>query len=294
MLDNQLKALTRFANTMVFRTKKYSPELLTAAGIVGGIAAAVMAVKATPKMTAVVDELEVDLADVDAMIGTSYYAEAEKPDVEIAKDKALVYAKATRGAFSVYAPSMTLGLLSISCVLAAHGIMRKRNLVLMAAYKSLETSFNDYRERVQALEITGELPSNATEEVSIATDEETGVETVSYVTANPYVRYFDENSVAWTKTPEYNKQFLLTAQSMFNDLLKARGHVFLNDVLDRLGFEHCSVGAITGWLYDGDGDGFIDFGFNNLENDDVRAFLNGSERYVRLEFNVDGPIWDKI
>ena len=293
MFSNQLVAINRLFHKTTFLTQKHSPEILTAAGILGGITAAVMAVKATPKLTPVVDELETDLEDVSAMVEASYYSENSNPDLQIAKDKAAVYAKATKAAFVIYAPSVTLGLLSVSSILAAHGILRKRNLVLLAAYKSLETSFSDYRGRVVEADGAEADRGFASGEVSEVTDGE-GVVKATPATANPYIRYFDEGSIEWTKTAEYNKQFLMTAQSMFNDLLQARGHVFLNEVLERLGFEHCAVGAITGWTLNGDGDGYIDFGFNNLDSDRVRAFLTGSERYVRLEFNVDGPIWDLI
>ena len=40
------------------------------------------------------------------------------------------------------------------------------------------------------------------------------------------------------------------------------------------------------------GDNFVDFGIYNMSNDRVRAFVNGYEPTILLDFNVDGNIWD--
>lgn len=76
-----------------------------------------------------------------------------------------------------------------------------------------------------------------------------------------------------------------------NDLLQVRGHVFLNEAYDALGLERSKEGAVVGWVLDYNGDNFIDFGIYTKEN---ARFVNGDERAVLLDFNVDGVIFDKI
>jgi hypothetical protein len=76
-------------------------------------------------------------------------------------------------------------------------------------------------------------------------------------------------------------------------MLQARGHVFLNEVYDALGIPRSQAGAVVGWVR-GQGDGYIDFGLFNSENDRARDFVNGYERSILLDFNVNGVIYDLI
>ena len=96
---------------------------------------------------------------------------------------------------------------------------------------------------------------------------------------------FDEKSPNFCKNhPEYNQMFLKAQQNYFNDLLRVRGHVFLNEVYDGLGLPRTSRGAICGWILDAENKGsFIDF--KPVEDE------NGA---IMLPIAVDGVIFDKI
>jgi hypothetical protein len=61
---------------------------------------------------------------------------------------------------------------------------------------------------------------------------------------------FNSNSYQWTKTPAYNKIFLNSQETYFNDLLKAKGYVFLNDVYKSLGIPETRFGQRMGWKYE--------------------------------------------
>ena len=106
-----------------------------------------------------------------------------------------------------------------------------------------------------------------------------------------YVRLFNAKCQAWTKDPERNKFFLFAQQSYANELLKSRGYLFLNEVLDMLGLPRTKLGQIVGWIYDLDdpmGDNFVDFGI--YEPDRV-----GIDDTIRvLNFNVDGNILNRF
>jgi hypothetical protein len=57
------------------------------------------------------------------------------------------------------------------------------------------------------------------------------------------------------------------------------------------------AGHEVGWVYDEKnpvGDNFVDFGIYDLYNERARAFVNGYERTILLDFNVDGVISDLI
>lgn len=92
-----------------------------------------------------------------------------------------------------------------------------------------------------------------------------------------------ENNRNWTDNAEINRLFVRCQENWCNQLLMTRGHVFLNDVYDQLGFERTPVGAICGWLYEGNE--FVYFGIPEEANKNPD---------IRLEFNVQGVIYDRI
>ena len=107
---------------------------------------------------------------------------------------------------------------------------------------------------------------------------------------SPYGRFFDPFNVNYSDTPEYNMMFLKTQQQWANDRLQAHGYLFLNEVLEALGFDRTQAGQIVGWKLNGNGDGYVDFGIHNIFDENSRAFVNGKDPVVLLDFNVDGVI----
>jgi len=101
--------------------------------------------------------------------------------------------------------------------------------------------------------------------------------------------------VHWQNVNDYNLVFLRAQQQFANDLLVARGHVFLNDVYDSIGIDRTPAGAVVGWVVSKNGgDNFVDFGMYNEDSERARAFVNGDEKSIFLDFNVDGIIYDLI
>lgn len=113
------------------------------------------------------------------------------------------------------------------------------------------------------------------------------------VNVSQYARIFDDSCVAWTKDPEYNMHFLKVQQDYCNDLLKSKGHLFLNEVYDMLGIPRTKAGAVVGWVYDEKnpiGDNFVDFGIFDTNDERNFDFINGFKNTAILDFNVDGNI----
>jgi hypothetical protein len=106
-------------------------------------------------------------------------------------------------------------------------------------------------------------------------------------------RFFDETCPQWSKTAEYNLAFLKCQQNYANDLLHSRGHIFLNEVYDMLGIPRSQAGSVVGWVK-GNGDDYIDFGIFDVTDGRKRDFVNGYERNILLDFNVDGIIYNLI
>jgi len=307
-LTNITKNLSMVTGRAGLVLSKYSPEILMVVGITGVVTSTVIACKATLKVDAVVANHKQKVSKInecwekvkDGEIPLDEYSEMDHK-----KDLTVVYTQTIVDFVKLYGPAVTLGAASVICLVCSHGIMKKRNVALMAAYKAVEEGFAAYRKRV--VEDYGEekdymykngLRSEIITETETDADGKTHKVKKTKVTADPngysmYARFFDERCPQWSKTPDYNFLFLKAQQNYYNNLLKARGHVFLNDVYDALGFDHTQAGAVVGWVV-GDGDNFIDFGIFDGSKPKARAFVNGDERSILLDFNVDGVIFDLI
>ncbi len=305
---NKLEVIKQSIQKTTGRTglvlKKYSPEILMGAGILGIVGSTVLACKATLKLEDIIDDAKNTLDTIDSTLESGEYSEQYNEE-DAKKDKAIVYVKTGVELVKLYAPAISLGVVSIACLMGSHNIMKKRNVAVVAAYKAVEESFANYRRRV-----VEEFGKDKDEEYryGIVRTEETITETnkdgkktkvkktVDRLDPNhisQYARFFDECSPNWSKTPEYNLLFLKAQQNYANDLLKARGHLFLNEVYDMLGIPRSQAGAVVGWVLDKDNDNFVDFGIYNGD-ERGRAFVNGDERSILLDFNVDGVIYDLI
>lgn len=288
--------------------KKYSPEILIGIGVVGLVASTVTACKATLKVDEILKDTNEKLEavkEVKAQVENGSI-KAEYDDKTAAKDKGIIYVQCGLRIVKLYLPSVTLGIAGIGCILGAHNIMQKRNAALLLLYKGVEESFNNYRNRVveeYGEEKDKEFAYGLRKEKTVETvKDENGKEKkvkrdVTVTDGNVYSRYarfFDEYNMYWKKSPEYNLMFLTQIQNYANDTLKARGHIFLNEVYDMLGIQRTQEGAIVGWLRDGDKDCYVDFGIHNVYNEKARDFVNGIEPAILLDFNVDGVIYDMI
>ena len=299
----------KFAGKAEFTIKKNSPEILLGAGIVGFVGTIVLACRATCRADEVLEfhrrkikdiEDAKEIADADPEGEMSY-------DVEIYRqDKAIRYLKTTGNLAKLYAPTVAVGALSLACILTSRNIMQKRYLGVVAAYNGLSAAFEEYRKRVRDEYGEGldkhfrygttyeELPvydenGKKTKEKEQVEKTETGM----VMQTDDSCRFFDSSNPNWDKNPAFSMMWLRGQQNILNDILHTRGHVFLNEVYDALGFPHTPQGAVLGWI-DGEGDNCIDFGLYDQNKENVRRFVNGVDNVIMLEFNHDGVIWDRI
>lgn len=298
--------VTRTINRVGFKFKKHSPEVLIVAGTIGVVASAVMACKATTKAGKIKEEMNEEMDKIHEV------AEAHREDYteeDLKKDTTIVYTQTAVKYVKLYAPSVALGVVSLTCILASNGILRKRNIALAAAYTAVDKGFKEYRGRVVerfGTELDKELRYNIkAKEFEEPVVDEKGKEKIKKETvsvADPnlysdYARFFDDGCLGWSKDAEYNLTFLKQQQNYANDLLKKKGHLFLNEVYDMLGIPRTRAGQVVGWIYDEKhpiGDNFVDFGIYDMNREKVRDFVNGYERVILLDFNVDGNILDLI
>lgn len=288
--------VTRIAAQTQFFLNKNAPTILTGAGVVGFIATTAATIRATNKANVVLPEISANIAVVKetvAIVKDGVYSEQDKT-----KALVKVYTESSLTMAKIYAPTMVLGSVSIVCVLAGHGIMLKRQASVVAAYTALDAGFKVYRKRVaERLGEDEELnlyrrPN--TKIVESCDDEGKPCEIEVFddsVMPSRYSKFFDESSPNWSKTPDYNLFFLRTQQDWANNRLRANGFLFLNEVYEALGLPRTQPGQMVGWKEGTEGgDGFVDFGLYQIGDESNRAFINGLEHTVLLDFNVDGII----
>ena len=307
MKQEIINKATRLLSSTQYQVKKHSPEILMVAGIAGAIVGTVLACKATTKVSEIIEEKNKNVEDVHTCL-------EEKPkeytEEDSKKDLTIIYAQTGVKLFKLYAPAIGVMALSFVSIIAGHQVLKKRNIAIAAAYAAIDKGFKQYRKNV--IEEFGEgvdqqmrFGLKSKEIKKKDKDGKTVKETEYYIDpdANPlnniseYARFFDAASENFAKDPEYNMMFLRRQQDYANEMLKSRGHLFLNEVYDLLDIPRSKAGQVVGWVYDKNGntkgDNYVDFGL--YRNDQAtRRFVNGLEYNILLDFNVDGVIYDII
>lgn len=312
MKNDVMASVSRSLHKVGFKFKKHSPEILVVTGVVGIIASTVMACKATTKVSDIVDDAKETIDTIHDSVGKGLHtSDGEEYTQEVAnKDLVIVYAQTGWKLAKLYGPSVVLGVASIGCMIGSNHILRKRNIALAAAFKAVDTSFKEYRDRVIdrfGKEMDRELRFGIkAKEIEEKVVDENGNETTVTKTvevADPNVAHsiysivWCEGNTGWTRNAELNKVFLIQTQNAANDKLRLNGILTLNEVYDMLGVQRTAYGQIAGWVYTEDdsiGDGYVDFGIFNANDPKACDFVNGYEKSIILDFNCIGNILEYI
>lgn len=286
------------------KLSKYSPEIAIGAGIACGIAAVVTACVASRKVDAILDEAHKELDEIQIEMDRVNITAGETKDLQ--KKAINCYTKTGWRLVKLYAPTAILTVAATGLTLRSHGILKSRYLGTLAAYEALDGAYKGYRKRVA--EILGEetekvvaLGAKAVDNVNVERDDGVienlkGAKLVQTEGGkSPYEFDFNRNTspLCWDPNPVFSEAFLRARETYFNDIFRARGHVFLNEVLDELGLERTPAGAVCGWVR-GAGDDYIDFGYMESYLRDSRQDTDLCRKNIHLNFNCDGPIWDLI
>lgn len=306
MKTNILTYMNRTFSKVKFGVKKHSPEILIVAGVAGTVTSAVLACKATMKVNDILEESKDTVEKIHAVSNDPEYADRYSQE-DAKKDLTICYVQTGVKIAKLYAPAVILGALSLTAIVSSNNILRKRNVALAAAYTAVDKSFKEYRGRVVerfGKELDRELRYNIrAKEVEETVVDENGEEktvkkTIEVVDPNEhseFARFYDDGCTGWCKNAEYNLMFLKQQQATANNRLQRDGYLFLNDVYDMLGIPRSKAGQVVGWVYDEKnpiGDNFVDFGIYDVHNAKARDFVNGYERTILLDFNVDGNVLD--
>lgn len=306
----KIATITKPFVTAFFKTKRFciknAPDILIGAGITTGVIGTVVACKQTLKLDAINTEYHTQKARIAAAVETHAKADgSEYSDTDATSDMLTISSRRVLDVVKNYALPAGMLIASTSMILGGYGILKARHAALVAAYGALQTAFSEYRDRVRAKvgeEEEYRLYHNIQEVDTEKTDPETGEVTTekTYVKGDgahsPYTRFFDEYSECWTRDADYNKAFLIAKEKELTLKLERDGYLILNDAYRALGLQADKTGQVCGWVYKPNdpnhkGDNYVSFGLYTGED---HRFVNGLEKSILLDFNVDGYIIDQI
>lgn len=304
-----MNSVSRTFNKVGFQLKKHSPEILVVTGVIGTVASAVLACRATTKVLPVIEKTKKDLDTLKNAIENPETLPENVTVEDCKNDMKIVCAHAGFDIVKAYALPVALGAISITGILVGHNILHKRNLALAAAYATVDSGFKEYRNRVIerfGKELDQELKYNLkTKEIEETVVNEDGtkdtvkktVQVADLRRGSEYSIFFDETCKGWTRNAESNKFFLMQVQNWANERLRSKGYLFLNDVYEMLGAQKTEAGFSVGWLYDENNDKLdncVDFLIFDVYDEQKRLFVNGYEKSVLVDFNVDGNILNQM
>lgn len=284
----------------VLLVKRESPVILFVAGVACVGTSTVLACRATLKVHDVMMHHDADMSNIKDSLENPNMKTYVERDAE--RDLKILRVQTGVALIKLYVPAAVVGLVGIAALGGSHYLLNKRNAALTAAYAGLDQTYREYRRRVaqeigedREREIHYESQHAAMHERnkdgSVSTSRRKAPRDSSI-----YARFFDQLNPNWEPVAEYNKVFLHANQTWATNRLNARGYLFLNEVYRQLGMEESKAGQVVGWVLSDDGstDNFVDFGIFDGSSRELRAFVNGEENSIFLDFNVAGNILDRV
>ena len=297
--------------------KKYAPEILTYGGVAVMVGGTVFACKQTPKAVAIVEDTKKQLAviketeeeaaknnrQVDRNGTMISYSEQDYK-----KDITIVHVNNVKALAKTYAVPGLMLLGGTAMVLGGHGILRKRNAVAIATLSSVIEGFNKYRGNViKELGETADkhfrfgkgLPS-----VIETVDAETGEVTQEMNSPDGFANFPEDDPrfflFSKETAPDLYKGNLLmdlatlkTAQNQSTDELHICGNLPVNRIRQICGVKPIDEGLDNGYVVDGEGDGYVDFGIFDRVTGEPKAWVYDCVKEgqgIPVELNIDGNI----
>ena len=219
--------------------KRNSATILTCTGAIGVVATTIMAIKATPKATILLEEAKKE------------------------KGKNLTVIETVKTAGPVYIPTIITGVATITCIFGANVLNKRQQASLISAYALLDKQYKDYRAKVNVLYGNGTNEHVKNELVKDKYEEEV------YPLEDNKVLFYDEFSERYF---ESTMEKVTRAEYILNRDLSYHNYAALNEFYDLLKLEIVDYGDILGWntfeLMDRNCFSWIDFRHRKVELED--------------------------
>lgn len=245
--------------------KRNSPTILSGMAVVGVVATAVTAVRATPKAISILNK-------------EKYEEKTEKlPPLQVVKL-----------AWKPYIPSILIGTATITCIVGSTVLNRRQQAALSSAYLFLEQSYKEYKNKVKALfgeDADDKITSSITKDKYAESDRIPVFDGEKCTFYEEHYGKFFERTMLEVRDAEYN----------LNKKLVKEGQVCLNDFMELLGLPSVKYGDILGWSQE---QGFDFYNYTWIEFDHVLIKTGDDMECYEIKtpfaphYDFDVP-WDK-
>lgn len=207
-------------NKLIHRSKLFinrnASTILTCIGGVGVIATSVMTAKATPKALLLLDKAEEE------------------------KGEKLTKVEVIKVAGPAYVPTIITGVSTIACIFGANMLSKRQQAALMSAYALLDSSYKDYKKKVEELygeDADGRINKEIVKDKYEDSDLEFEYEDDKHLFYDTFSRRYFEATKAAVQRAEYE----------VNRNLVMRDYCYLNEFYEEIGIDPIESGYKYGW-----------------------------------------------
>lgn len=299
---------------------KNSDRIYTVTAVVTSLFAFGTVIKATIDIQDELDEHMNNINDIKSAYNESEQTynrddvakEGEEANKQYKKDLTKEYGGTALTVAKYYVLPVTLEAASIFTIVTSNKISRKRNAELTAGLTAVQAMYDRYRQNVIA-EYGEEKDRDFRlgihrEKTDVITVDDRGNEKTKKgesevqdpnAVADIWCRCFDESNDNWSKDYMVNRNFLFAQQAALNNMLKAKKYITFNEACEALDLPQSELGQTWGWVYDPDICVQIDLGIKDITNERKRAFVNGDERNIFIDWKIapyyiGDKVWGRI
>ena len=213
LFTEEMEKMSLLQRSMLF-LKKNASTILTCVGGAGVITTSVMAVKATPKALALLENAKTE------------------------KGEALTKTEKVKVAGPAYIPAIIMGASTIACIFGANTLNQHQQAALMSAYALMDNSYKEYKNKVN--ELYGEEAGKVITQ-EIVKDKYKNEDVVVEYGKQLFYDAFSERYF------ESTMEEVLTAEYKLNNVLSRGCAICLNKFYDLLGIDKVDYGDYIGW-----------------------------------------------
>ena len=269
-----------FIKKLAGEISKNSPVILTGLAATGVVSSIVLAIKATPKAIAIMDDEVYRRYEEDQVKGSEQNRkEMSFPEwLGIDTDtytwqdttNLLTKKEIIKYTWKCYIPTVAVGAVTIACIIGAHNVHLRRNAALASLYSLTESAFKEYQAKiVETIGKNKELKVRDNISEDKIKHNPTGDAEI-FFTGKGETLCYDVMSGRYFKT-DIDK--VRRAQNDLNRRLMSEMFISLNELYDELGLAHIRLGEEMGWNID---KSLIDISFSAqlTENEEPCLVLN--------------------